>query len=442
MEDIDPVAVIDDEDMAPSLALPPIGLDCHSPRIMVRSLSDGGSTPVRLSPSPFIIQVARNSRSKDDSSLIADTSQPTTPLRPFDLARRGLTLQMPPRGFSRSASVSTSTNAFASPVTSAYSNPSASTAATVFSATSVSSGVPSPVAFANLQAPFIATRATPTHTPTSPKFDHSQVFSSPTSVVSRRSRGLDFSRAATSLHHSMLADQSSADSSPTIDSGAFNGTHSTGPLSAVDKASQTATGHATSSLWSMMGSQERMLLATSQCPPNPPASDSSSSSGGDDFMDEDMEEAYVLTPLATRSAISLGPGLPIQPQTPFTSSLLSYQQRRRPRKQPKKRLRGPLGLGFSPNPITVQSRSPPNALGPLGNLSRDLSGCHSRRESISWQANRLQLSGSESEESSRHSGEKIDGVIGNPSLDGQRGVIRKPVTRRGNLLVSPFLLFP
>src|SRR5690348_673112 len=56
--------------------------------------------------------------------------------------------------------------------------------------------------------------------PLSPKLDATDTYGSP--VIPRRSRGLDFSRAATNLHHSTLAEISSPDSSPTITGRAMN----------------------------------------------------------------------------------------------------------------------------------------------------------------------------------------------------------------------------
>ncbi len=61
---------------------------------------------------------------------------------------------------------------------------------------------------------------------------------------------------------------------------------------------------------------------------------------------------------------------------------------------------------------------------------------HSRRESISWAANQLHISGNESDEGSLKSTlENVDGMPITPGRDGQRGVIRRAVTRRGNMLV-------
>jgi hypothetical protein len=113
----------------------------------VRSLSDGG--PPTLSPSPKFREPEKR-KSKDDSGLgLGLDDSPTTPRRPS--FPRGLSLQMPARDFM-------------SPNTSAYIN----------------------------------------RVPLSPKLDHSQTYGSPTSVLPRRSRGLDFSRAATNLHQFVL----------------------------------------------------------------------------------------------------------------------------------------------------------------------------------------------------------------------------------------------
>lgn len=124
-----------------------------------RSLSDGG--PPALSPSPKFREPEMR-KTKDDSAL---NGSPTTPRRPA--FPRGLSLQMPARDLM---------------------SPNASTTYRV---------------------------------PLSPKLDHSQTYGSPTSVLPRRSRGLEFSRAATHLHNSTLA-ESSPDSSPTITGRAMN----------------------------------------------------------------------------------------------------------------------------------------------------------------------------------------------------------------------------
>ncbi|PNY29832.1 Uncharacterized protein TCAP_00257 [Tolypocladium capitatum] len=324
----------------------------RSPLTKARSLSDGGGTPSKLSPSPLIVEASRKT-SKDDSNL-GDLQPPVTPRR-SDF--KGLALQMPPRQF-------TPPPAGSSP----YVNPA----------------------------------------PLSPKLDHPQIYASPTNILPRRSRGLDFSRAATSLHHSTLAEQSSPDSSPTIGGRAMNIPSRRGDYGVPE---QTST-----SLWSVMGNHEKMNVGGSLGSNHAVGSDSSSSSADDDIMDEDMEEVYVTTPLVKAAAPRghAGTGSPFG--SPAMSSLVSFQQRQRPRKHPRKKVRGPLGLGFNISAASL-SRSPPS------------SSAHARRESISWQANQLQIS-TEAEEGVKYQSDADGGSGG----DGQRNVIRRAVTRRGNLL--------
>ena len=60
--------------------------------------------------------------------------------------------------------------------------------------------------------PQMSGRNTPTYSPQTER----ENFESPTSVLPRHSRGLDFSRACTNLHHSTLPDQATPDSSPKV----------------------------------------------------------------------------------------------------------------------------------------------------------------------------------------------------------------------------------
>ncbi|KAI1095713.1 hypothetical protein F5B19DRAFT_440714 [Rostrohypoxylon terebratum] len=358
------------------------GMIERTPLSKTRSLSDGGGT--QLSPSLHILEASRRT-SKDDTdssltplNLSKDKMQdmpaiaptPVTPRRP-EFPMRGLSLQM-----SQCDSVSPSQT-------------------------------PNQVKLA----------------PLSPKLDHSQIYASPTNILPRRSRGLDFSRAATSLHHSTLAEQSSPDSSPTIGGRAMNipgrGNGEFGQEQSVN------------SLWSMMGNQERMNISSSVGSTNPLASDSSSSSGDDDFMDEEMEDAIYSTPQVSKNSQPLGHSTPgmssnVVPWMPGSSSAINSLQsfRTRPRKHPKKRLRGPIGLGFSPAGSAAFSKSPPNN---VVKEIRDIPIPHARRESISWAANQLHISGSENEDKSVDAGEVL-------SRDGSRGVVKRAVTRRGSLL--------
>ena len=348
----------------------------RSPAPKSRSLSDGAGTGTpKLSPSPYIVGPTRR-QSKDDIAIRDKDRErmpsPSTPVRAAfaPAASRGLSLQMPHQQDA--------------PSQSGYARPA----------------------------------------PPSPKHEHAHPYASPTNILPRRSRGMDFSRAATSLHHSTLADQASPDSSPTIGSRAMN---IPGRRAAdYGSAEQTST-----SLWSMMGSQERMHISGSAGSTSHAMamSDLSSSSDDDDYMDEDMEEPYVTTPQVQKTAMP-GPsaaamGAPWMPGSPAPNNLWSFQQRQRQRqrKHPKKKPRGPL-LGFhSPAASAITSKSPPNNLiGPM-----DMSP-HARRESISWAANQLHISGNESDDSHGRHADAAE----TPS---RPSIVRRSVTRRGNLLV-------
>lgn len=348
-----------------------------------RSLSDSG--PPTLSPSPKFRE-PENQKSQDDSAI--DT--PTTPRRPAFPAR-GLSLKMPPRDLMP-------------PNTSAYI----------------------------------------TRTPLSPKLDHSQTYGSPSSVLPRRSRGLDFSRAATNLHHSTLAEQSSSDSSPTITGQAMNipsrkgGPHFSG--------GSESTNHNSSSLWSTMAHADRMNVSSSLGSVNMMGSDSSgSSSDDDDLMDaDDIDDSILTTPQLNKMAAPFGaipqgsPGNGWTGQSPAVRSLMNFQRSRLRNGKNKKRSKNGSGNSMvSPHlrsPTTMRSVE---SMGVESYLSRETDSMHSRRDSISWAANQLHISGSESDDGILKSTlESVDGMPMTPGRDGQRAVIRRAVTRRGNMLVS------
>ncbi|KAM3079574.1 hypothetical protein ACMFMG_005989 [Clarireedia jacksonii] len=342
-----------------------------------RSLSDGGQPT--LSPSPKFREPEKRV-SKDDSSL---SDNPKTPRRPS--FSRGLSLQMPQKDLMPLGSA-------------AYIN----------------------------------------RVPLSPKLDQSQTYGSPTSVLPRRSRGLDFSRAATNLHHSTLAEQSSPDSSPTITGRAMNipnrknGLHFTSAGEGM---------HNSSSLWSSMANPERMTVSSSLGSVNMMASDSSSnSSDDDDLMDaDDIDDSILTTPQVNKMTTPFGgisqpsPGGAWSAQSPAVNSLMNFQRARLRNGKSRKRSNHASSMMASPS-----SKSPPTMRGiENGYLGREISmdRSHSRRESISWAANQLHISGSESEDGALKSTlENVDGIPITPGRDGQRGVIRRAVTRRGNLL--------
>ncbi|KAI1429881.1 hypothetical protein F5Y12DRAFT_709885 [Xylaria sp. FL1777] len=336
--------------------------------LRTRSLSDGDGS--QLSPSPFIIEASRRA-SKDDSALGKDSNEgpvaPVTPRRP-EFPMQGLSLHMPQREAS-------------SPAHSSYMKPA----------------------------------------PLSPKLDHSQIYASPTNILPRRSRGLDFSRAATSLHHSMLA-ESSPDSSPTIGGRAMNIPRRGHGEYEAEQAS--------TSLRSMLSNHERMHISSSVGSTNPIVTDSSSSSGDDDCMDDEMEDAILTTPQVAKSG-SQTQGIHPVPWLPggFPAINTPSSFRIRPRKQPKKKPRGLTALGFNAASPATLSRSPPS--NNLMKEMRDIPMVNPRRESISWAANQLHISGGENEERVVETGDHSPIT---PGRDGVRGVVKRAVTRRGNLL--------
>ncbi|EEY21902.1 conserved hypothetical protein [Verticillium alfalfae VaMs.102] len=217
----------------------------RSPLSKLRSLSDGGGTPARLSPSPLILETTGKATSKDDNHIRDTAIAPSTPRR-VDFNPKGLSLHMPPHQ-----------RDFASPP------PPSAAASAVFTK-------PAPL---------------------SPKLDHSRT------VLPRLLPTIGGGRAM---------------NIPQRRSNDYN------------NAEQLS-----NSLWSMMGNQERMNISSSLGSAHPFASDSSS----EDDMDEDMDDAIVTTPQVNRTGGPLG--------SPAVNSLLSFQQRQRPRKQPRKKSRGP-----------------------------------------------------------------------------------------------------
>ncbi|KAK3492815.1 uncharacterized protein B0T23DRAFT_150366 [Neurospora hispaniola] len=404
-----------------------------------RSLSDGGAkeTP-KLSPAPHIFCDPRR-KSQDDIAIrdkergadgnAFSVQQPSTPVR-AGFAVRGLALQLPQLVLGGEGDA---------PLLSGYArlqqphvdinNLNATTPPLALSQAHSQSQLQSHQPPPSHPAGAPASASTPSAyvkpaapAPLSPKLDHSHIYASPSpNILPRRSRGLDFSRAATTLHHSTVVDQASPSSSPTIGSRAMNIPAGPGRWPG-DQG--TAMEQTSSSLWSLMANNrghERAHVSSSLGSQAPHAllTDTSSSSDDDDLMDEDMEEPIVTTPSANKMA--MGGQHPWMPggSSPAVNNLLSFQQRQR-RKQPKSRKhKTPLGLGFHPTtPMgAAMSMSPPQGL----------DGPQPRRESISWAANQLHISGSESDDPSRQL-EAVD----SPS---RPGVIRRTVTRhRGNLL--------
>jgi hypothetical protein len=201
------------------------------------------------------------------------------------------------------------------------------------------------------------------------------------------------------------------------------------------------------SLWSTMPNADRIGVSSSLGSVNmmDTVSDSDSSDD-DDVMDaDDIDDSILTTPQVGKMGTPFGaipqasPGSGWMGHSPAVSSLMNFQRARL--RHGKNRKGSSSGSGNSM--ASPSSKSPP-ALRSIesmtGNLlGRKLSGesLGSRRESISWAANQLHISGSESDDGTLKSTlENVDGMPVTPGRDGQRGVIRRVVTRRGNMLVS------
>ena len=277
-----------------------------------------------------------------------------------------------------------------------------------------------------------------TRNPLTSQIDARSIYGSPTSVLPRHSRGLDFSRACTNLHHSTLAEPSSSECSPTVTQKSHfpplrkgNMNYPTdGPI------------HGLTSYWPMVGNMDRSAPLNSVNSVNMIDSDASSSSDDDyDPTDPgDSEDLILFTPHATKATNASastpfgGPSLhspgPVcaNNSSPIVASFMNYQ---RAKLNHKRRSRN------SSSSASVQSNfASPSPASPLirhgelnGNGYFPREGAvaipASRRESLTLGTNDLHISsGNESSE------EQLKHVPSTP------GVVRRPVTRRGNLLVG------
>ncbi|KAI4216951.1 MAG: hypothetical protein LQ351_000900 [Letrouitia transgressa] len=363
-----------------------------------RPWSTQGITAV-LSPSPIFDE---SKSSKDDINV---SPTPVTPRRPNNPSR-SLSLQMPPRDVS-----STST--------------------------------------ANLAK----------RVPLSPKLDLSHSYASAASVLPRRSRGLDFSRACTSLHHSTLAEQSSPDSSPIV--GGRNGMMIPSRKSTYNPSNTPivpdSPGNMNHSLWLSMANSDKMGISSSLGSASMMEFDSGTSSSDDDMMvndEEEEEDTIHMTPQVLGSGIgAMNPPSPtilaspggdgFSGYSPIAAKLMSFQRPRVKRKRERKSSSSASGQSnihgsgpVSPLPLLRSTESSTNG----GDFYRDpvKKELDSRRESLSLGTCDLHLSdGDQSETGERGqtvSNEQGANAAQATPVDERRNVIRRAVTMRGNLL--------
>lgn len=279
--------------------------------------------------------------------------------------------------------------------------------------------------------------------PLSPKLDPAQIYGSPASAIPRRSRGLDFSRACTNLHHSTLA-ESSPESSPSVGSRGINiPQRRVGPP--MFGSPGVGLGQQSTSI-----PGDRTGLSSSVSSVNMMESDTSSSEDDDDeSMNPDRDDMMITaTPQASKMVGGLANpfGAPINSPgndwmggySPAAASLVSFQ-RARFRKSRNSRHSSSSASGNSSKPSPAPL-SPP-VLKSIeasngGYFAREMSKgtVQSRRESLSLGTRDLHLSDMSDDGDSRAI--RGDSPAGGAADHGPRGVIRRAVTRRGNLLVS------
>lgn len=376
-----------------------LNLDSLAPNIRSRPKSshDIRST---LSPSPLFVENFK--RSMDDINIALSPTTPFTPKKPPALTH-GLSLQMPPRDISSTS-------------------------------------------IANLTKPV----------PLSPRLDRSTSFAS-SSVLPRRSRGLDFSRACTNLHHSTLAEQSSPDSSPIIGSRGVSIPARKGLYNSLSAANfPESPGSTSHSLWSQIQHPDKTLTSSSMGSINMMDFDSGSSSTDDDHLMEHIEDEDAISMASSVNQTGNGPSnffssMKISSPSadfirlaPPAAKLLSFQ-RARLRRGRSRKISGNSSGHSSMH--SAGSGSPPLAKSIEGNLGigyspRESSKTYvsSRRESLSLGTNNLQLTdGEDSGEGglSQHNPDDDPGASAPPILarDEKSNVIRRVVTRRTNMLV-------
>ncbi|PVI02875.1 hypothetical protein DM02DRAFT_612680 [Periconia macrospinosa] len=326
-----------------------------------RSLSD--SAP-HLEPSPKFREPLR--ASKDDHTIV---TSPRTPRRP-ELLSRGLSLQMPSREMP----------------------------------------MPSPSQFA-------------ARVPLSPQLDARNTYASPASLLPRRSRGAEFSRACTNLHHSTLPDQSSPDSSPTITQKGMMipSRKPRGNSMVMESPNVMHSGWGNGDRLAASGSVGSITMLDRD--------DSSSNSDDGDPMDpDDNDDPMLMTPQAMKHSMPFGgptgnnPGTWSNMFSPGGMPTFMSIQRARLRKG-RSRKSSSSASGHSSSIASPGPASPPNGKAE-SYFAREaaMRKAGSRRESLSLFTNDLHIS------SGNDSGDEGSNMPRTP------GVVRRPVTRRGNLL--------
>ena len=292
----------------------------------------------------------------------------------------------------------------------------------------------------------------------SPRPDCTTAYPSPTSVLPRRSRGLDFARAATNLHHSVLA-ESSPESSPTVSGRrGLNVLGRKNVLASADNC-QVPDSHKnmSSSLWTPLANGSGGGMLSSSVGSSAIMDNDSSSTSSDEMMEmgDDDEDTIHMTPhIGLHLVNPFAPRAPspggdsMGAMTPAAAKLMSYQRNRLQSRRNRTRGSSSSASGQS----SMQSPVPPSP--PLlrsieSNLS--MNGGYflddstrreidSRRESLSLGTKDMQISDAEQSAAENHTPAFAQNDFPiptpvTPSMEERKQVIRKAVTRKSNLLV-------
>lgn len=359
-----------------------------TPGKRARSFSD----PPAVSPS-----IRERSHSRDDHALPPSTPRPQHQHRRPELLSRGLTLQLPAPKVTETAIAP-----FAVPLSPKQTEPHA----------------------------FMQTPGLLPH--------------SPATSLPRHSRGLDFSRASTNLHHSTLPEFNSPCSSPIITQKAL-------PipgrkLSMSNMALDGPSGQGSSSMPWNAAQYERGTMGSSVGSVNMMGSESESSNSDEDASmgGDDLEDPMFATPQVHKLQNPHAAATPFNTQatpggtanttwgsgthfSPAQASLMKTIRRSRFHKnarRSRKSSSSASGSGYN-SMASQRNPSPPpiRSIESAGNLPWSSAAARSRRESLAMGTDALQLS------SGNDSGDEATLIT--PSTP---GVVRRAVTRRQNLL--------
>jgi hypothetical protein len=199
----------------------------------------------------------------------------------------------------------------------------------------------------------------------------------------------------------------------------------------------------TGGMWSVMPHSDKTIPTSSVSSINMESDSSSVTSSDDDAMDRDMEDPLLTTPQVSKLSGNFISGAGSSPggdwmgnqSSPAASSLMSFQRARL--RKDRSRQSSSSGNSSKPSPIPL---SPPlmksiELVGSHSQRSLTRQQVQSRRESLSLGTGELQLSDSGDEDGKVSDGKDGSGnTTSASSTHSPRGVIRRPVTRRSNLL--------